>query len=48
MSTVARPQMRPIVAPIMSMGTNRPELMAEPLATEAPRKYHASIVSSEW
>lgn len=47
MSVVARPTSLPTVAPIISMGTNRPEAMALPAAIAANMKYQASIINRD-
>jgi hypothetical protein len=48
MSVVARPTSLPTVAPIISMGTNRPDEMALPAAMAANKKYQASIITSDF
>jgi hypothetical protein len=47
MSVVARPTSLPTVAPIMSMGTNRPDDMALPAAMAANMKYQANIITRD-
>lgn len=47
MSVVAKPTSRPTIAPIINIGTNRPEEMALPAAMAANTKYQASITMSD-